>query len=72
MPGLTVRAALVQMGPHKIDRSRWDSSTVDKNPFFCPDVKQAKFFEDYLDGIRKAGSSCGAVMRLSPKACRLD
>jgi chorismate synthase len=64
VPGLTVRAALVQMGPHKIDRARWDWNEVGNNPFFCPDAKQAKFFEDYLDGVRKAGSSCGAVIEV--------
>jgi chorismate synthase len=64
VPGLTVRGALVQMGPHKIDRSRWDWNAVEKNPFFCPDAKQAESFEGYLDGIRKAGSSCGAVIEV--------
>ncbi len=64
VPGLTVRAALVQMGPHKIDRSRWDWDEVGKNPFFCPDPVQAKFFETYLDGIRKSGSSIGAVIEV--------
>jgi chorismate synthase len=64
VPGLSVRGALVQMGPHKIDRARWDWNEVDKNPFFCPDPVQAKFFEDYLDGVRKAGSSCGAVIEV--------
>ena len=64
MPGVTVRAALVQMGPHKIDRSRWDWNAIEKNPFFCPDAKQAEFFEGYLDGVRKAGSSCGAVIEV--------
>jgi len=64
VPGLTVRGALVQMGPHKIDRARWDWTEIDKNPFFCPDAKQAKFFEEYLDGVRKAGSSCGAVIEI--------
>jgi chorismate synthase len=62
--GLLVRAALVQMGPHKIDRTRWDWSEIGKNPFFCPDAKQAKFFEEYLDGVRKAGSSVGAVIEV--------
>jgi chorismate synthase len=62
--GLTVRGALVQMGPHKIDRARWDWNEVVKNPFFCPDAKQAKFFEEYLDDVRKAGSSCGAVIEV--------
>ena len=64
VPGLSVRGALVQMGPHQIDRARWDWNEVDKNPFFCPDAEQAKFFEDYLDGIRKAGSSVGAVIEV--------
>ncbi len=64
VPGLSVRGALVQMGPHKIDRARWDWNETAKNPFFCPDAKQAKFFEEYLDGVRKAGSSCGAVIEI--------
>jgi chorismate synthase len=64
IPGLSVRAALVQMGPHKIDRSRWDWNEVDNNPFFCPDPVQAKFYETYLDGIRKSGSSVGAVIEV--------
>ena len=64
VPGLVVRAALVQMGPHKIDRARWNWSEVAKNPFFCPDAKQAKFFEEYLDGVRKSGSSVGAVIEV--------
>lgn len=64
VPGMTVRGALVQMGPHKIDRAKWDWSEVDKNPFFCPDAKMAKFFEEYLDGVRKSGSSIGAVIEV--------
>jgi chorismate synthase len=64
VPGLSVRGALIQMGPHKIDRARWDWNEVSNNPFFCPDAQQAKFFEGYLDGVRKAGSSCGAVVEV--------
>ncbi|MBS0529989.1 MAG: chorismate synthase [Proteobacteria bacterium] len=64
VPGMTVRGALVQMGPHKIDRSKWDWDEVAKNPFFCPDRDKAAFFEDYLDGIRKSGSSIGAVIEV--------
>jgi chorismate synthase len=37
VPGMTVRGALVQMGPHKIDRGNWDWDEVARNPFFCPD-----------------------------------
>ncbi len=64
VPGLSVRGALVQMGPHAIDRSRWDWRAVDENPFFCPDPGMVAFYEDYLDGVRKAGSSCGAVIEI--------
>ncbi len=64
LPGVSIRAALVQMGPHKIDPARFDWNEIDKNPFFCPDAKQAKFFEEYLDGVRKSGSSIGAVIEV--------
>ena len=64
LSGVTVRAALVQMGPHKIDRDKWNWDEVAKNPFFCPDKDKAAFFENYLDGIRKSGSSIGAVIEV--------
>lgn len=64
VPGLTVRGALIQMGKHSIERSRWNWDDVDRNPFFCPDAKTAKFFEEYLDDIRKRGSSVGAVIEI--------
>jgi chorismate synthase len=64
VPGMTVRGALVQMGPHKIDRDKWDWDEVARNPFFCPDKDKAAFFESYLDDIRKRGSSIGAVIEV--------
>lgn len=64
VPGLVVRGALVQMGPHRIDRSRWDWDEIGRNPFFCPDAEAAALFADYLDGIRKKGSSIGAVIEI--------
>jgi chorismate synthase len=64
LDGVTIRGALVQMGPHKIDRSRWDWDEVARNPFFCPDALKADFYADYLDGIRKSGSSIGAVIEV--------
>jgi chorismate synthase len=64
IPNITVRGALVQMGPHKIDRKNWDWAEIDNNPFFCPDAKAAKFWETYLDDIRKSGSSIGAVIEV--------
>ncbi len=59
-----IRGALVQMGPHAVDRARWDWAHVDENPFFSPDAKMAEIWADYLDGIRKNGSSTGAVVEV--------
>ncbi|NKB52924.1 MAG: chorismate synthase [Rhizobiaceae bacterium] len=64
IPGVTVRAALVQIGQHKIDRSRWDWAEVNNNPFFCPDPVMAEVWATELDKIRKAGSSVGAVIEV--------
>ncbi len=64
VPGMTVRGALVQVGPHEVDRARWDWAEVERNPFFCPDAKMAEQWADYLDGVRKAGSSVGAVIEV--------
>jgi chorismate synthase len=52
------------MGPHKIGRANWNWDEVNNNPFFCPDAKAAADWEIYLDGIRKAGSSIGAVIEV--------
>jgi chorismate synthase len=64
LPGVVIRGALVQMGPHRIDRARWDWTTVGQNPFFCPDPIAAAAWEEYLSAVRKAGSSCGAVIEV--------
>jgi chorismate synthase len=64
VPGVSVRGALVQVGPHKIDRANWDWAEVDRNPFFSPDAKAAVLWADYLDSVRKAGSSTGAVIEV--------
>jgi chorismate synthase len=62
--GVKIRGALTQIGPHQIDRKRWDWKQVDKNPFFSPDAKAAAVWADYLDGVRKNGSSTGAVIEV--------
>ena len=61
---VTIRGALTQLGPHKVDRARWDWAAVEDNPFWCPDRQAAQAWEGYLDGVRKAGSSCGAVIEV--------
>ena len=64
VPGMRVRGALVQIGPHKISRVNWNWDEVDNNPFFCPDHKMAEHWADYLDSVRKDGSSVGAVIEI--------
>jgi chorismate synthase len=61
---IKIRGAMVQMGEMTIDRANWRWANVTKNPFWCPDVKAAKEWETYLDDIRKAGSSVGAVIEI--------
>jgi len=36
LAGVAIRGALVQIGPHKIDRARFDWAEVERNPFFVP------------------------------------
>lgn len=62
--GVTIRGALVQIGPHRIDRSRFDWAEVDRNPLFCPDPQTALLWADYLDDVRKSGSSVGAIVEV--------
>ncbi len=64
LAGVTIRGALVQMGPHRIDRSKWDWDQIGANPFFCPDAQAAARWADYLDGVRKDGSSTGAIIEV--------
>jgi len=61
---VTIRGALVQIGPHKVDRANWNWDEVASNPFFSPDRKAAELWTEYLDKIRKAGSSVGAVIEV--------
>jgi chorismate synthase len=62
--GVCIRGALVQLGPHRIDRARWDWDAVDANPFFCPDPAAAAEWEEILLAVRRAGSSVGAVIEV--------
>lgn len=62
--GMEVKAAMVEMGEKKINRGNWDWDQVQENPFFCPDASVIDEWSEYLDGIRKAGSSVGAVIEV--------
>jgi chorismate synthase len=61
---VVIRGAVVQMGTQKIDRANWSWDAVNENPFFCPDAKAAAAWESYLEGIRKNGSSVGAIIEV--------
>ena len=62
--GVNLRACLVQIGPHRIDRGRFDWAETGNNPFWCPDAEMAPVWEAHLDAVRKAGSSIGAVVEV--------
>ncbi|MBV0887308.1 chorismate synthase [Komagataeibacter oboediens] len=61
---ISIRGALVQVGPHAVDRARMDWEMVNANPLFCPDMAMLPVWEDYLADIRKKGSSIGAVIEV--------
>jgi chorismate synthase len=63
-PNATIRGALVQMGIKTIDRTKWDWAEVARNPFFCPDAGAIDPWTEYLEGVRKSGSSVGAVIEV--------
>ena len=59
-----VRGALIQMGTQTIERKRWSWDEVRRNPFLCPDAKAVAPWTEYLEAVRKAGSSCGAIVEV--------
>lgn len=61
---VVIRAAVVQIGVKEISRKNWDWKQVDQNPFFSPDKKSVDAFGKYLDGVRKKGSSAGALIEV--------
>jgi chorismate synthase len=63
-PGIVIRGALIQIGPHAIDRARWEWDAIDDNPFWCPDRQMVQRWEGFLDETRKKGSSAGAVVEV--------
>jgi len=63
-PGVRIRGALVQIGAKAVDRAYWDWDQVGQNDFFCPDAKSVAPWTEYLEGIRKSGSSIGAVIEV--------
>tara|TARA_Y100000992_G_scaffold183913_1_gene124244 strand:+ start:2977 stop:4062 length:1086 start_codon:yes stop_codon:yes gene_type:complete len=62
-----VQGAVIQLGILGCDLANWDDKYIRKNPLFCPDKSVSKLWEKYLLGVRKAGSSCGAVIEVRAK-----
>ncbi len=63
-PQASLRGAVIQIGPHGVDRGRWAWEEVERNPFFAPDPDIVPLWESFLDERRKAGSSAGAVVEV--------
>jgi len=59
-----VTGAVTQLGVLGCNKKNWNEKEIRKNPFFCPDKKSIKLWEKYLLAVRKAGSSCGAVIEV--------
>ena len=62
--GVRIRAALVQIGPHAVDRARWDWDEVERNPFWGPDAAAADGWATFLDEVRRQGSSAGGIIEV--------
>jgi len=63
-PNVKITGYMVQIGPHRIDRSRFDADEIENNPFWCPDPQAAADWAPYLDDLRKSGNSVGAVVEV--------
>jgi chorismate synthase len=63
-PAVAIRGALIQIGPHAIERANWDWNAVETNSFWCPDPTTVPRWTEYLDSVRKAGSSTGAIVEV--------
>ena len=61
---LKITGGVIQLGLLGCNKNNWNEKEIRKNPFFCPDKNSIKLWEKYLLAIRKAGSSCGAVIEL--------
>ena len=59
-----VVGAVTQLGILGCDLKKWNDSFISKNSLFCPDKSILKLWEKYLLSIRKAGTSCGAIIEI--------
>ena len=59
-----VIGAVTQLGILGCNLKNWNDNYIRKNPLFCPDKSIVKLWEKYLLSVRKAGSSCGAIIEI--------
>ena len=59
-----VVGAVTQLGIMGCNLKNWSDKFISKNNLFCPDKSIVKLWEKYLLNIRKAGSSCGAIIEV--------
>ena len=63
-PGVEIKGYMTRIGPHEIDRERFDWDRIDENPFWCPDAQAAEDWAGYMDGLRKSGNSVGGIVEV--------
>ena len=64
-PDIQITGYMVQMGTHKTDVR--DMDQIEQNPFWVPDAEAAETWAAYLDGLRKSGSSVGAIIEVTAR-----
>ena len=62
--GVRIRAGVVQIGPHRIAPDAVYLDAVGHNVLFAASTEVVAEWEAYLDSVRKAGLSIGAVVAL--------
>ena len=68
-PDIEVRGYMVAMGEKSVDRANFDWDEIDRNPFWIPDAGAVEDWASYLDGLRKSGSSVGAMIEVAVRGC---
>lgn len=68
-PNIEITGYMVGMGELTIDREQFDWKAIDQNPFWIPDPSATDEWAEYLDTLRKSGSSVGATIEVSVRGC---
>ena len=66
-PGTAIKGCMIRMGPHRIDKDKFDEDEIDRNEFWCPSKESAIEWAKVLVGARKRGDSLGATIEIRAK-----